>query len=244
MRRRRSSSSFSFLHLRPRLTCIRLPNPGSKPDKSCNLTRLDFSSENCRKQFYAREFPTSGPVFPGVLGNKSRNLAPRRAARTRGFDGLAFGRRHSPRERRPREVEVVTVATSGRRPVTGRCQFHLAFRTVFGRAGPAFEAGRPSRSGRCPSESPPPSNVARDSDGWSPGRGQARPYGTESQDREEAPLCRWLASAGQGLVCCQIDGGVTPQASSASLVAVSTEAAMWSRALSSESSGGIGKGSA
>jgi len=80
--------------------------------------------------------------------------------------------------------------------------------------------------------------------GGVPGGVKSRPYGTESQDREEAPLFRWLASAGQGLVCRQIDGGVMPQASSASLVAVSTEAAMWSRALSSESSGGIGKGSA
>ena len=114
-----------------RLTCIRLPNAGSKPDKSCNLTLLGFSSENCRKQFYAREFPTSAPVFLGVLGNKSRNLTPRRAARTLLFDGLAFGRRHSLRERRPREVEVVTVATSGRRPVTGRCQFPSRFSDCF-----------------------------------------------------------------------------------------------------------------
>jgi len=127
-----SNSCCSMLAVASRcLTCIRLPNAGSKPDKSCNLTLLDFSSENCRKQFYAREFPTSGPVFPGVLGNKSRNLTPRRAARTRGFDGLAFGRRHSLRERRPREVEVVTVATSGRRPVTGRCQFPSRFSDCF-----------------------------------------------------------------------------------------------------------------
>ena len=47
-----------------RLTCIRLPNAGSKPDKSCNLTPLSFSSENRPKQFYAREFPTGDLVLP------------------------------------------------------------------------------------------------------------------------------------------------------------------------------------
>jgi hypothetical protein len=45
------------------LTCIRLPNAGSKPDKSCNLTPLCFSSENRLKPFYAGDFSTAELVL-------------------------------------------------------------------------------------------------------------------------------------------------------------------------------------
>ena len=73
-----------------RLTCIRLPNAGSKPDKSCNLTPLSFSSENRPKQFYAREFPTANLVCRRKLGNKRPGLTPRRAA------GAQVSRLHLP----------------------------------------------------------------------------------------------------------------------------------------------------
>ena len=65
-----------------RLTCIRLPKAGSKPDKSCSLTPLYFSSKNRPNQFYARDFLASELVLL-ELGNKSRNLTLHRAARTR-----------------------------------------------------------------------------------------------------------------------------------------------------------------
>src|SRR5260370_42469452 len=56
------------------VTCIRSPNAGSKPDRSCNLTPLYLSLKNRAKRFYARDLPISEVAL--LAGVREQDLQP------------------------------------------------------------------------------------------------------------------------------------------------------------------------